>query len=159
MYSALATRMSTSESGKIKLVVINQETLGRPLDPGLLKNEKLKERLAPLVQETVDDYIAKNREVHQLSRDLNIKLPYIFFRKEDEEIFKEPDGWDIFAQKYPGAFGYIAFSAVGFNSEMDQALVYVSRYCGRLCGSGQLVVLTKHDGVWDPRVWLTLMVA
>lgn len=163
VYSALVERMNRSE--QIKLVVIKEETVSRTLDAGFLtKNEKLSERLAPLVQQTLEDYIDKNREVHKLSIDLDIELPYKLLTKAEEiEIFKirdkEHDGWKIFSEKYPGAFGYTAFSAVGFNSAMDQALVFVSHYCGWLCGSGSLVVLVKHEGIWESRGWLMLWVS
>ena len=84
VYSAVVARMSASED--IKLVVIREHTVKYPVDSGLLRNDVLARRLAHLSQVTVDDYIAKNQQVKQLSRGFDLKLPYVFFTKEEEEI-------------------------------------------------------------------------
>ena len=128
-------------------------------DPGFLKNQNFRVRWPLLAQETVDDYVLKNEQARELSIGFKIKLPYVFLTKQDEEMFKRRDGWDIFKQTYPGSFGYITFSAIGFNPAMDRALVYVTRGCGLLCGSGHLVVLIKHGGVWDSQEWVMLWAA
>jgi hypothetical protein len=75
-------------------------------------------------------------------------VPYVFFKKADEEIFKQPDGWKAFYDKYPGSVGYVSLSRVGFSMEMNQAVVYVAHWCGGLCGKGKLVLLQKQNGVW-----------
>src|SRR3954469_20331402 len=71
VYSALAARMSASD--QIKLVVIKEDTVGYYVDPQLLSNEGLRKLLAPLTQETLDDHLIKNKDVHKLTRDLDIK--------------------------------------------------------------------------------------
>src|SRR5262249_28722030 len=143
-------KMSSSVS--IKLVVIKEETVSYPLPDSILRftqNEALARRLSPLLRVTVDDYVNKNKKAKSLSRALNLKLPYVFFTKDDERIFESSNGWETYAQKFPDSGGFISLSSVGFNSERNQAVLYVARNCGRLCGGGFIAVLTKVDGVWS----------
>ena len=67
----------------------------------LLENKLLAQRLAPLAQVTLDDYIAKNTETYELSRKFVLKVPYIFFTDDDQEVFKPDGGWERFDAKYP----------------------------------------------------------
>jgi hypothetical protein len=41
------------------------------------------------------------------------------------------------------------FSAVGFNTSHDRAIVYMGYYCRGLCGAGALVALQKRNGNWS----------
>lgn len=62
-----------------------------------------------------------------------------------EELFKDRGGWGRFYDAYPGSRGYMAISSLAYSDNRVEALVVVSHYCGRLCGTGDLVHL-KHDG-------------
>ena len=48
---------------------------------------------------------------------------------------------------FPQSKGYFVLSAVGFNADQTQALLYVDHFCG-LCGHGGFVLLGKVDGRW-----------
>jgi hypothetical protein len=157
VYSAVVSRMSESEA--IRLVVISENTVSYPVDAGFLRNEALARRLAPLSQVTVDDYIAKNRVVRPLSRGFDLKLPYVFFREEDEELFKPDGSWERYFKRFPDSQGFITLSSIGFNTEKNQAFLYAARSCGRLCGAGFMVVLMKLDGVWSVRDMLVRWLA
>jgi hypothetical protein len=155
VFSAVVSSMSTGT----KLAVIKGSTVNYSIDAGLLHNQALARLLSPLLQATIDDYIAKSQVSKQLSRDFRLKLPYLLFTKEDEQLF-EPDGsWDRYFQKYPDSGGLITLSAVGFNSEKSQAFVYAARTCGRLCGRGFMVVLTKEGDIWSIRARLDRWIA
>jgi hypothetical protein len=57
------------------------------------------------------------------------------------------DAWQIFHQKYPGKC-VLGFSNVGFNDQVDKALVYASQACGENGGGGRIVYLARQRGKW-----------
>jgi len=77
----------------------------------------------------VDNYRAENAEPRRLVAGKNLVLPYVVVSRE------QIDAAD-FHNRYPDAHGHMQFSAVGFNPTKTRALVYVSHYCGNLCGGG-----------------------
>lgn len=58
------------------------------------------------------------------------------------------DSWERFQAAFPGADGYISLSRIVYGPDQHLALVYVSRRCGFLCGSGGLWVLEKQGERW-----------
>ena len=54
---------------------------------------------------------------------------------------------------------YIRLSRVGFNPEMDQAIIYADQYCGNLCGQGFLILFKLEADGWKPTdmimVWVS----
>lgn len=70
--------------------------------------------------------------------------------KEIEEFFTRGPGrgWEGFYKKYPNAAGFWQFSRPGYNMTHDEAVLYVSHSCGRLCGTGHLYLLRKENGQW-----------
>lgn len=58
-------------------------------------------------------------------------------------------GWREFYERFPMSRGYSLVSAVGFNSDKTQALVYFGHHCGGLCGFGRFYLLEKKDGKWQ----------
>jgi hypothetical protein len=47
-----------------------------------------------------------------------------------------------------GAVSYVSLSAVGFNRDKTQAIVFMKSLCGGLCGSFRFHFLEKIDGKW-----------
>jgi len=91
----------------------------------------------------------RNESPSQLSPDMQLGAEYVLLSAEEQQnIFSQPDGWDAFYQKYPGSGGYTAFSRVGFNATLDQALIYVGNVGGLLMGAGFYYLLEKKDGEW-----------
>jgi len=68
--------------------------------------------------------------------------------EEDELLYKSADGWAAFYKKYPKSQGIITLSRVGFNPEMNQALVYVGNQSGPKSGAGYYVLLSRENGTW-----------
>lgn len=73
-------------------------------------------------------------------------------------LFHE-DGWSMFHKKYPNAGGFLSFSRPGNNASRNQAEVMASVYCGNLCGTGYLFLLTRKSGRWQIRNRLILWVS
>jgi hypothetical protein len=73
-------------------------------------------------------------------------------QREAERKFsgEETDGfWLAFRQHYPGAWGYVEFSRIGYNPEHTQALVYAAHSCGSVCTSGDVWLLARHGDNWS----------
>jgi hypothetical protein len=53
-----------------------------------------------------------------------------------------------FEELFPGASGIISLSHVGFDANLDEAIVSTSFVCGGLCGTGKVYSLKKRWGHW-----------
>lgn len=104
--------------------------------------------LKSVANDTLDSYMDRNAQPSQLSPDMDLGVEYVLLGSDEmSNIFMQPDGWDVFHQKYSKA-GYKVFSRVGFNNTLDQALVYVGQMAGPLMGSGVYNLLEKENGEW-----------
>jgi hypothetical protein len=103
-------------------------------------------------RETLNDYIAKNKEPRSLQNRFALKSqsPVILFSREekDEAFAKNEAGWDKFFEKYPQSSGIINFSNVGFNREKTEALVRVKYLCALCSGKETFYLLTKQGEQW-----------
>lgn len=57
---------------------------------------------------------------------------------------------------YAGAPALYGFSAVFFNNSRNVALVYVTQWCGGLCGEAYWVALALEEGRWKKLKWGTV---
>jgi hypothetical protein len=57
--------------------------------------------------------------------------------------------WLAFEQHYPGAWGYVELSRIGYNPEHTQALVYSAHNCGSACGSADVWLLSRGGEKWS----------
>jgi hypothetical protein len=164
VYAALINENTTDENINRPLVIKDQPTAWM----GSLEEEKntfyedLQKSSSILLEETVDDLRAKNKETHTFGRRFDIKRQYILVsEKEIDDIFKKGGGWwEEFYRRYPETRGFVTFSRVGFNADKTQALVYQAHSCGGLCGGGGYVLLVKVNGVWKSKgtvgpVWVS----
>lgn len=57
-------------------------------------------------------------------------------------------GWRSLKDLFPGASGVISLSHVGFDRQLDQAIVFAAFNCGLLCATGWTYALAKVHGRW-----------
>ena len=96
--------------------------------------------------QTLDNYLLRNTSPEQL-KVWNLDIDYALLSKSE---FPDDDNfWLRFSQRFPNSSSLLSFSNVGFNDQHDQALVYVTRTCGGLCGGGGYVLLKKVNGKWE----------
>jgi hypothetical protein len=157
VYSAVIRDMYAEDG--TKLLVVSREAVCVPAS-GDEEVEELPDRmgafaikeLRELKQDTIDDFRVTAKQCRSLSEQLDIPVKYVFVtEKEIERLFEKGglgQAWEHFYSRYPNSSGIIGFSNVGFDREMNQALVATSRSCGSLCGAGHYVLLTKDNGVW-----------
>lgn len=50
-------------------------------------------------------------------------------------------------KRFPGSYSYLAFSPVGFNRRLDEAVFYAAHMCP-LCGGGEYVLMRKAQDQW-----------
>jgi len=99
-------------------------------------------------QETLDNYLERNRQPSQLSPDMQIGSDYILLGADEfSAVMDQPNGWDAFYEKYSRS-GYVQLSRVGFNETLDQAIVYVASVPGPMMGAGNYYLMQKKNGQW-----------
>jgi hypothetical protein len=108
----------------------------------------IKSGLPGVSKETLNNYLARNRQPSQLSPDMQLGVNYVLLSTDGlSTIMKQANGWDAFYAKYSHS-GYTQFSRVGFNQTLDQAVIYVGGMAGPLMGSGFYYLMEKKDGQW-----------
>lgn len=141
---------------KVKSIVITTPTccdtfkMDDPNDEALKK--MYREQLSPLSAETLEDFVAQNKQPAALENQFKLKIkykvvPYVDIEKHFSGIDLERQ-WEVFYKKYRASAGFVRLSRVGFNKAKDQALVMTGWMAGSLRGEGHYVLLTKQDGSW-----------
>lgn len=113
-------------------------------------------------KQAMKDYLRQLCVPGQLSTTFRTDLPRTFISGETVHF----EGWPVetngppsFEKLFPGAGGIIAFSRVGLNPALDEAVVFRSFVCGGLCGSGWRYFLKKRRGKWqitdEKMIWVS----
>jgi len=110
----------------------------------------LRENMEPILEpETLADFVAMNDRSYLIENHFSLDVPVVLLDNEAmEEFFAAEDGWERFYDQYPNSQGVITLSRVGFNTNNEQALVYVGNQADFLAGQGDYVLLTKEGGEW-----------
>jgi hypothetical protein len=109
----------------------------------------LRENLEGIGEETLEDFVAKNREPHPVEPDLNPEGRLVCL--DDEEfgrMFRDADGWDRFRHTFPESDGTLRFSRVGLDRSVTQAVLYAGQQFDWSVGSGGYWLLSKSGGEW-----------
>jgi hypothetical protein len=102
----------------------------------------------PVERRTIEDFKRKSGDSIRLESRFTLGSKQVLI--SGRELGKAR-GWAAYYRRYPHSLGIISMSRVGFNAERDQALVYIDRICGGLCGEGDYVLLVKEKGAWSVR--------
>ena len=95
----------------------------------------LKNNLPLLDPITLKDFNERNRKPVLLSDSFNVNSEFVFFEENQYSVKRFPQG-------------RIAFSDVGFNSQMNQALVYLERITNNRTSAGVYLLLFKENDTW-----------
>ena len=88
----------------------------------------LRENLEGLDEETLGDFLQKNREQHPIEPDLNPGGRLVCVGEEEfEQIFRDQDGWARFRREFPGSNGTLRFSRVRLDRDLTQAMLYAGQ--------------------------------
>jgi hypothetical protein len=145
IYSLVLTAQDYVDKHTALLVIRDQTSI--------LAAPSLDLRKMKLSQQTIDDYVRKNRNSTSLAPQLKVPVKYqLVSASEIQTLFENPAiGWDQFYSRFSGTKGLVALSRVGFDSTRSQALLHVSIGCGLTCGNGQLISLSKRKEGWHIR--------
>jgi len=133
----------------VKRIMIKENTdSGQRNDNDKLDSSFI-EIMPELQQETIDDFNKANQESYLLEKRFNLPVDYTLISKEEfHSIFPNPSGWFTFYKKYPGTGGIITLSRVGFNTDKNQALVYIGIQAAPETGAGTYILLIKENNTW-----------
>ena len=120
----------------------------------------LRENLVGLGEETLADFVAKNRERHPVQPDLDPEGRFVCLDdREFHRVFRDGEGWERFRRMFPGSDGTLRFSRVGLDRGVTQALIYAGQQFDWNVGSGGYRLISKIDGSWAERgrvgTWLS----
>lgn len=103
--------------------------------------------------ETLTEFLTKNETTEKLEEKFSSDITYKFISTEELEkqfAFKS-DGemnWEDFRTQYQKNEKLFTLSRVGFSKEKDQALVFITFWCGFTCGEGNFYILKKENSEW-----------
>lgn len=148
VYSALINRRRAYDDGRV-LLIGKQTFSSYPHDVNKTDELVFIKLYIPdsTSRDVLEDYKSQNQQSSELTSFFRLHNRYVLI-SGPERYFENQKSRLAFNTEYPNSTGGITlFSQVGFNSEMDQALVYASKYCGGLCGGGGYYLLSKKE--WD----------
>ncbi|MGD2247906.1 MAG: hypothetical protein PVF58_05830 [Candidatus Methanofastidiosia archaeon] len=144
------------------IIVVEDHTVCRSFPGSKLSDtlESIYQDMPAANKEIFDDFLVKNEQSYPLDHCFHIRgKVFLVSREKLRNIFESDYGWLIFYMRYPFSQGIAGVSRVGFNKDMDQALVYFKNSRGSLSGAGYYMLLTKKEGVWyieDERmIWIS----
>jgi hypothetical protein len=109
----------------------------------------LRENLAGLGEETLVDFVAKNRERHPVEPDFDPGGRLVCLDDEAfHHVFRDGEGWERFRRRFPDSDGTLRFSRVGLDRGVTQALIYAGQQFDWNVGSGGYRLFSKRDGSW-----------
>jgi hypothetical protein len=101
---------------------------------------------------TLESLRAENAHARAILSGLQLSVPYIVLPTADILAFFHPpalDGWKHFYERYPDSAGFIAVSAVGFDTDQAKAIVYFAHHYEYLGGDYSYRLLRKAEGKWQ----------
>ena len=149
VYATVINELYVAE--QTKLVIIKDRTgLSHSISKDLNRELELAQRdMTATSNDTIKDFQEKNQQSYPLDDSIRTKTKCLLIgEKEVEEIYQDVDGWSNFYKKYPDSQGIMTLSRVGFNKDLNQALVYVGNRKGGLSGMGLFILLSKGNGNW-----------
>ncbi len=126
-----------------KVIELNKK--GNRSQKGIWSSEAL-EKITPAVW---SDFKSRNGSTAAVDvPDIRLSVKTVSVDQAALVTDNKSDYWGSFYTKFPDSPGLIMVSQVGFDHKTKQALVYVYRTCGWLCGDGYLVLLSGSHGGW-----------
>lgn len=149
IYQAIIEQMYV-KGGK-RLIVIRDHTAIGEASQVELANElhRIVNKIPGLSQETLNDFQLINKQTYTLNITCEVNFEYkVISEAEVKVIFEQGEEWEEFYNLYPNSPGILELSRVGFNSETNQALVYIGNQASWKGGAGFYVLLNKENGAW-----------
>ncbi|MGD2250698.1 MAG: hypothetical protein PVF58_20060 [Candidatus Methanofastidiosia archaeon] len=145
---------------EIQMIVIIDHTYGcEPYEDLSKVLEWVGQKMPLTEQETLDNFQLRNAESHPLGDYFNLSVEVVLVSIEEiREMFQKDNGWEEFYATYPFSQGTMILSRVGFNTDMDQALLYVEFSTDYSIGGAYYILFTKENGVWTLQNWIISLI-
>ena len=115
-------------------------------------DDQLYENAPSLDKDTLEDFHVVNADSQIIDFPLSVNKEYVYLRVTTESDWEQ-------LKNYPKAISITNFSKIGFNKELDQALVYMAFYCGQECGTANIYFLVRKGDIWEIKnfinVWMS----
>jgi hypothetical protein len=109
----------------------------------------VRENLVGVGEETLDDFLSKNREQYPIEPDLNPGGCLICLDDEEfQRMFSDADSWDRFREKFPESDGTLRLSRVGLDRDVTQAVLYAGQQFDWSIGSSGYRMFSSSGGEW-----------
>ena len=109
----------------------------------------LRKQVPSLQLATIDNFREANKWQVPLQQRFSLPLPYQLVAEGTiGSIIHEISDWPHYYKQYPGAQGFLTLSRIGFSPGGEQAMFYVTNYCGGKCATGSFVVAQKQGEKW-----------
>jgi hypothetical protein len=145
IYSTLIEEMA----GDVELIVIRDSTRLEFVDDLNETVEQIRESTLGVDEDVLGDFRVKNADPLQLKNRFSFAGTTVLMSQEEfDSIFVDGGVWDEFYERYPKSNGIMTFSRVGFNSQYDEALVYIGIQSHFKDGAGYYVLLDKLNDGW-----------
>ena len=153
IYAALIDATYVHTNANIRLIVLLEHTDMAPAYHGRATLDYVKKHAPAVLPETLDDFESKNQESYPLEHAFDLTVEYVLIGDVEKSAAfgGRTQGWIDFYAKYPRSQGITWLSRVGFNSDRNQALVYMANRRHTLMGSGEYLLLAKDQVQWLPR--------
>jgi uncharacterized protein YkvS len=145
VYSTLIEEMA----GDVELIVIRDSTRLEFVDDLNETVEQIRDSTLGVDEEVLGNFRDKNAHPLQFENRFSFAGTTVLMSQEEfDSIFAGSGVWDEFYERYPKSNGIMTFSRVGFNSQYDEALVYIGIQSHFKDGAGYYVFLEKLNDGW-----------
>ena len=162
VYTALFQDIFESSKHQ-EIILIDSTSIGVP--PGLVtkvsvEGEQTARFLSRISPDTKQDWTDRNKEHTRLPSPCHLAPECVVFEVADiAPLVKNDRAWRGFMKKHPNSPGIVVVSRIGFNRDRTEAIVYIGRACGTICGEGEYARLVKLNNSWTVEdhtvVWLS----
>src|SRR5262249_46763205 len=146
-------KSGSTDSGVEQLVVIRDQTTPYGA-PGPDNVSAWRTGGISIDDETIKDFERENKGPISLEPRFTFPAKQVLISDLTFKRQMGTGGWPGFYKRYPKSAGYIELSRVGFNRDHSQALQYIARTCGGLCGEGYYVILGKEGLVRQTEIFV-----
>ena len=143
--------LSTQYQHKEYVIMADTATSATGVDNTVQTLDYVLQNMHNVAPATLESFRARNATAQILRADMQVGGAYtLLSQTARNQIFSQnQSGWDIFYYRYPQAPGLTTFSKVGFNANLDQALVYMGTQSNWTVGTGYYLFLKKVNGTWS----------
>lgn len=152
MTDCFSNKYLNEKSDSLKSVVIIDKTLwhasgvkGEPYEDFINDNFNL------LDSSTYSDFLNRNTNSHQIESIKLAKQNIIYIPDSIQNSIFNNGGWKEFNKCYPNTIGFVEFSAIGFNRNKTQALIYYRQMSDLPYGNGYYLLYNLENGIWNKK--------